>query len=408
MATRRDALAAHREALGFTQETLAQALGVELSTVGRWERGTLTPQPWRRPDLASILKLSLEDLDVLLNPSEKPPGADAPASFDTSIALTEFGSVPARPSRSMVRLPVGSADHLDELVSHLRDQWHALVRTDNLLGPRFALAAVRDHIAIIEELLPATSSSRRAELVTLAATYAESAAWLYEDAGQMPAATYWVGRAMEWAHEAGDGLLLAWTLFRRSQHAAAGGDAQRTISLTRAAGRDGDLLPNPMRAAIVQQEAHGYALVGEEIMSHRTLDVAHQWAALDNAGDARGGHGSFCSETYLELQRAYCWAALGKPQRAVQMYEAILPSLPPVYRRDRGVACSRLAQAYVYAGQPEAAASVGQEALAIARSSGSVRTEQEVALVGRKLTKHRQLQPVEQLLDALSATTATG
>jgi transcriptional regulator with XRE-family HTH domain len=68
MAIRRGALAARREALGFTQETLAQELGVELSTVGRWERGTLTPQPWRRPDLAKVLKLSLDDLDRLLNP----------------------------------------------------------------------------------------------------------------------------------------------------------------------------------------------------------------------------------------------------------------------------------------------------------------------------------------------------
>ncbi|MFF0146991.1 helix-turn-helix protein [Amycolatopsis sulphurea] len=68
MAIRRDALAARREALGFTQETLAQELGVELSTTGRWERGTLTPQPWRRPDLAKLLKVSLDDLDILLNP----------------------------------------------------------------------------------------------------------------------------------------------------------------------------------------------------------------------------------------------------------------------------------------------------------------------------------------------------
>jgi hypothetical protein len=63
---------------------------------------------------------------------------------------------------------------------------------------------VRDQISIIEGLLPTCTGARRAEFVTLALTYAESAAWLYEDSGQMPAATFWVGRAMEWAHEAGD------------------------------------------------------------------------------------------------------------------------------------------------------------------------------------------------------------
>lgn len=69
MATRRQALTARREALGFTQETLAQELGVEPSTVGRWERGTLTPQPGRRPDLAQVLRVSLDELDGLLNRS---------------------------------------------------------------------------------------------------------------------------------------------------------------------------------------------------------------------------------------------------------------------------------------------------------------------------------------------------
>lgn len=69
MATRRDALAARREALGLTQEALAHELGVELSTVGRWERGALTPQPWRRPDLARALQISLDELDELLNPA---------------------------------------------------------------------------------------------------------------------------------------------------------------------------------------------------------------------------------------------------------------------------------------------------------------------------------------------------
>jgi DNA-binding XRE family transcriptional regulator len=402
MTTRRDALVARREALAYTQEALAQKLGVELSTVGRWERGTLTPQPWRRTDLAKTLKVSLEQLDALL----KPPG---PQSGLGTGLVSGFDSVPSgldaapvRPSHSTARLPVGSVDHLDEVLVHLQDQWHTLVRADNLLGPRFALAGVRDQISIIEELLPNCTGARRAEFVTLAATYAESAAWLHEDAGQMPAATFWVGRAMEWAHEAGDELLLAWTLFRRSQHAAASRDPQRTISLALAAGRRGDFLPNPMRAAIAQQEAHGYALAGEEILSNRALDAAHQWAALDNAGDARGGHGSFCTQTYLELQRAHCWTVLGKPRRAVQVYESMLPTLPPVYRRDRGTACSRFAQARVDAGQPEAGSNMAREALAIARSSGSLRTEHEVALVGQRLSEHRDLEPVQQLLRELS------
>lgn len=74
MARRRDYFAARREALGFTQESLAHQLGVELSTVGRWERGTLMPQPWRRPDLAGVLRVSLQELDGLLTPPQPSTG----------------------------------------------------------------------------------------------------------------------------------------------------------------------------------------------------------------------------------------------------------------------------------------------------------------------------------------------
>lgn len=72
LGTRRDALAARREALGFTQQTFAERLGVELSTVGRWERGDLTPQPWRRPKIAKALAVSLAELNRLLGDSTAP------------------------------------------------------------------------------------------------------------------------------------------------------------------------------------------------------------------------------------------------------------------------------------------------------------------------------------------------
>jgi transcriptional regulator with XRE-family HTH domain len=63
---KRETFAARREAMGLTQESLADRMGVEPSTVGRWERGELTPQPWRRPRIAKALEVSLERLDELL------------------------------------------------------------------------------------------------------------------------------------------------------------------------------------------------------------------------------------------------------------------------------------------------------------------------------------------------------
>jgi transcriptional regulator with XRE-family HTH domain len=69
MGNRREAFATRRELMGYTQESLAAAVGVEFSTVGRWERGDLNPQPYRRPRIAKALGLTLEQLDALLTPT---------------------------------------------------------------------------------------------------------------------------------------------------------------------------------------------------------------------------------------------------------------------------------------------------------------------------------------------------
>ncbi|MGH3621976.1 MAG: helix-turn-helix domain-containing protein [Sciscionella sp.] len=83
--------------MGFTQEGLAAAVGVEFSTVGRWERGALTPQPWRRPRIATALDVSLDELDALLgqvsvgaptNPSQLSAGQGLPGQpGGTSLSL---------------------------------------------------------------------------------------------------------------------------------------------------------------------------------------------------------------------------------------------------------------------------------------------------------------------------------
>ncbi|MGB6160995.1 MAG: helix-turn-helix transcriptional regulator [Pseudonocardiaceae bacterium] len=66
MASKRQRLAGRRKAVGHSQEQLAERLGVERSTVARWESGETGPQPWLRPKLARALQVSIEQLDGLL------------------------------------------------------------------------------------------------------------------------------------------------------------------------------------------------------------------------------------------------------------------------------------------------------------------------------------------------------
>jgi DNA-binding XRE family transcriptional regulator len=72
-------LANRRVVAGYTQEGLAEALGVDRTTVGRWERGAQRPHPWQRPDLARLLRITLEQLDCLLRTTQR-HGADVVVS----------------------------------------------------------------------------------------------------------------------------------------------------------------------------------------------------------------------------------------------------------------------------------------------------------------------------------------
>ena len=67
---RRVELARRRREACKTQESLAAEVGVERTTVARWEAGGTMPSLWVRPRLANALDVSLEMLDnILAGPS---------------------------------------------------------------------------------------------------------------------------------------------------------------------------------------------------------------------------------------------------------------------------------------------------------------------------------------------------
>ncbi len=83
MAVRRQKLSQRRKAVGLTQESLAERLGVERSTVIRWEAGESQPLPSIRPNLARALHVSIDQLAELLTQSEHAgaaPSADLEAA----------------------------------------------------------------------------------------------------------------------------------------------------------------------------------------------------------------------------------------------------------------------------------------------------------------------------------------
>src|SRR5947207_13744788 len=67
VARKRHRLAQRRKAVGLSQEGLAEVMGIDRSTVVRWERADTEPQPWHRPRLARALKVSVEELAALLD-----------------------------------------------------------------------------------------------------------------------------------------------------------------------------------------------------------------------------------------------------------------------------------------------------------------------------------------------------
>lgn len=76
-----------RKAVGYSQEALADALSVERSTTGRWERAETEPQPWLRPRLAALLKVTTAELEELLADITALPGKPADYVLHSSVPL---------------------------------------------------------------------------------------------------------------------------------------------------------------------------------------------------------------------------------------------------------------------------------------------------------------------------------
>lgn len=136
MALTRQRLAERRKTLGYSQESFAERMSVDRSTVARWERGECQPQPFVRPKLARVLQVTPLELDELLAP-DRLAGPSEPPSQQLPVPVA---TLQMRPERD------ADIDELDDM--NRRELLRLLSVAGTLVAlPRDESAAAQNQIA---------------------------------------------------------------------------------------------------------------------------------------------------------------------------------------------------------------------------------------------------------------------
>ncbi|MFH7340631.1 helix-turn-helix domain-containing protein [Streptomyces sp. KHY 26] len=318
-------------------------------------------------------------------------GVATPAAADTGVVESL-----KRPARS-------AAAYSGTPVEHLKLARRLLIDNDNLLGPRHAIAAVREHIDAIKDLRREAKGVDRQALMELQTQYAEFASWLYQDLGDFESAEFWLDRAFQWSHTVGDGDLTSYVMARKAQLAGDKRDLVDVVDLAEAAQRMAR--PRSRLAAVARTyESYGHALRGETTESERAIDDVR--TALDRVSSDPTPWGVWLNEQYVEVHRAQGLEVLGRHAEAAEVFTNAITALPEGFHRDRGVYLARAAVAHAGAGSPEQAAAVGLQALTVAKDTGSGRIMRELVCLDRSLVPWQRQPEVSAFRENFDAALA--
>ncbi|MGH4007647.1 MAG: helix-turn-helix domain-containing protein [Pseudonocardiaceae bacterium] len=317
MADKRHRLVSIRKAAGFSQERLAEVLGVERTTVMRWERGETRPQPWARPKIARTLGISDQALSELLG---EPADDQKSADRTTGAVIDLFDGAPA------------GADYVESLhgtIKHLAALDGVHGRVD--IAP-VALHSFRRAQLILREGRYEPAVERELEAAT--AEIGELSGWLLFDAERHDECRQVNAEALTLARIAGDVSMEWFVLSNQALASVHTGRNQEALRIAQGmtCGHD---LPGLVRALFDVRAGRAFAALGDATSALRVFDRAK--SAFSDGTTTRDPPWSWWfDERELAGHEGMIHAALGDHSRA-------LPNLATAVERSEGRECFRWA-----------------------------------------------------------------
>ncbi|MEU5437689.1 helix-turn-helix transcriptional regulator [Streptomyces sp. NPDC020719] len=343
MALKRHGFVRRRRAVGFTQESLAERLGVERSTVARWESGKAAPQPYIRPRLAAVLQMSNEELSELLVAASE---EETPITERTRYAMRH-------PSR--VDLVT---------VAELREGMQALADRYDRMPSATLLAEAGQHVTRVAFLAGEAPAGRvQREMRVLQADAATFMGQLVWDASQRHdhgTARSYYAQSIDVARHLRDRTTEGHALLRTCYVALYGAnDYREGLALALETARTARYTSHVLTGLAMLHAAEAHAFLGEGRECERALVGAEGHLARANSGDT--AH-DLLSPTHFGRLAGSCYLTLGDYPKARRHLEGTAAELLD-RRKSRAITLGNLALSWIREGQLDAALAVFDEAV---------------------------------------------
>jgi transcriptional regulator with XRE-family HTH domain len=381
MPAKRQRFAARRKAVGFSQEQLAERLGVDRSTVARWEAAETEPQPWIRPRLARALQLSLDQLEHLLAASDI---AGTEATERMSHALTHPGSA-----------DIVTVAHLRNEVQHLDEQYVHVPSSSLLAHAGQCLGQVRFLAA------HAVSGQIRRELYAVEAEAATLMGQLVWDASQRrdhASARMYLDQAIDAARQVRDPAAEGLALLRKAMIALYGErDPREGLVLAEQTAATTSKVSDVLTGLAILHAAEAHAMLGELTSCEEALAAAEsrfgRVGELDRAIE-------LYSVTQFGRMAGSCYLSLDDTKRAQGLLETTATALSD-HSKSQAVVLGNLALALIRQGNLDEAAGRLHEAIEVLelnRGGGGLNI---VFTAGREMRPWRNVSVVQDVHDRL-------